>query len=325
MNHVLTERETYLVAPTANENSVLNEILIGMQKDQKELPSKLFYDDCGSYLFDEITRLEEYYPTRTEAAIMDSYADEIVNWIGSHAVLVEYGSGSSTKTRILLDHLPEMAAYVPVDISREHLFKTAEVLQVEYPDLTIAPVWADYTKVFSNPVVTPTNYHHVAYFPGSTIGNFYPHQAIKFLRNIAELVGVGGGLLVGVDLQKDHNVLNRAYNDSQGVTAAFNLNMLTHINREFGADFDVDKYHHRAFYNCQEGRIEMRLVSDRAQSVHVAGKRLEIEKGENILTEVSYKYTLSGFAELAASAGFEVGAVWTDPKKYFSVQYLVAV
>ena len=295
MHQTINKNQIIAVDPLVDTNNTLFQILHGLQKDQKALPSKLFYDARGSELFERICKLHEYYPTRTETAIMQQNVHEVVDLVGPGSMLIEYGSGSSSKVRILLDHLPEVAAYVPVDISREQLYKAANELKGDYTELEIVPVWADYNNLFKLPLIGKKVFHKLAYFPGSTIGNFYPNQVIDFMRNIADVVGPGGGLLIGTDLQKDPKVLNRAYNDGSGVTAAFNLNMLIHINTEFGADFNVDQFKH-----------------------------FDFKKGESILTEVSYKYTLDGFAEMAAEAGFVVIEVWVDPKNYFSVQYLIA-
>jgi dimethylhistidine N-methyltransferase len=319
-----TQKNSTVENSQINPNTILNEIKDGMAKKQKELPSKLFYDEVGSQLFDQITELEEYYPTRTEALIMRDNIKAMAAVIGAQCMLIEFGSGSSLKTRILLDHLPSLAAYVPVDISKEHLYKTTEDLRVVYPGLEVSPVWADYTSVFDLPDIDRDVAHRTAYFPGSTIGNFHPDQAILFMRNVARMVGSGGGLLIGADLQKDPHMLDLAYNDSKGITAAFNLNMLIHINREFGADFDVEQFEHCAFYDQGLGRIEMHLVSQIDQTVHVDGVVFQIKANESIRTEVSYKYTFDGFADLAQKAGFDVKQVWTDPDNLFSVQFLVA-
>jgi dimethylhistidine N-methyltransferase len=234
MHQTMTKNQIVAIDPPVDTNNTLYQILHGLQKDQKELPSKLFYDERGSKLFERICRLHEYYPTRTETAIMQQNVHEVVDLVGHGSMLIEYGSGSSSKVRILLDHLPEVAAYVPVDISREQLNKAAHELKGDYTELEIIPVWADYNSLFKLPIIGKKVFHKLAYFPGSTIGNFYPNQAIDFLQNIAAVVDPGGGLLIGTDLQKDAKVLNRAYNDRAGVTAAFNLNMLIHINAEFG-------------------------------------------------------------------------------------------
>lgn len=300
------------------------EVIRGLQKMDKELPTKLFYDERGSQLFEQICRLDEYYLTRTEIQIMRQYIHEMVALIGKSNVLVEYGSGNSTKTRILLEHLPDLVAYVPVDISRDFLNMSVDALKRNYPNLLIIPVCADYTQPINMPPVSSGMKHNLAYFPGSTIGNFAPNLAVDFIRNIANLVGPGGGFLIGADLQKDTNVLNAAYNDTAGITAAFNLNILTHINRELGANFKEGYFKHFAFYNEDADRIEMHLISNQDQTVQVCGEMFHFEKGERILTEVSYKYTLEDFAELVSQAGFDVKKVWTDSKNYFSIQYLVA-
>jgi dimethylhistidine N-methyltransferase len=300
------------------------EVICGLRKKNKRLPTKLFYDERGSQLFEQICRLDEYYLTRTEIQIMQQSIPEMVALIGNNNVLVEYGSGNSTKTRILLDHLPDLVAYVPVDISRDYLNMSVDALNQNYPDLLIVPVCADYTQPFIIPPLKTGLTHKLAYFPGSTIGNFTPGLAIDFIRNIANLVGPGGGFLIGADLQKDVNILNAAYNDANGITAEFNLNILTHLNKKFGSNFREEYFEHLAFYNEDAGRIEMHLISKQEQTVQVCGEMFHLEKGEKILTEVSYKYTLEDFAELVSQAGFDVKKVWTDSKDFFSIQYLVA-
>ena len=324
MHQTITKNSTIIVDSLADANNTLLQIVHGLQKDQKELPSKLFYDERGSKLFERICKLQEYYPTRTETAIMQQNVHELVDLVGPGSMLIEYGSGSSSKVRILLDHLPELSAYVAVDISKEQLFMAAQGLKRDYAELEIIPIWADYNNLFELPLIGKIVLHKLAYFPGSTIGNFHPKQAIDFLGNIADLVGPGGGLLIGTDLQKDAEVLNLAYNDRKGVTAAFNLNMLNHINTEFGADFNTDQFKHFAFYSEDMGRIEMHLISQVNQTAHIAGEAFDFKGGESILTEVSYKYTLDGFSEMAYEAGFVVIEAWVDPKNYFSVQYLIA-
>jgi len=320
----LTGTQILFSSPLDVPDDLSMEVLQGLQNERKTLPSKLFYDQQGSLLFDQICKLEEYYPTRTEKAIMQQNIHQIAGMVGSSCLLIEYGSGSSVKTRLLLDHLPDIAGYVPVDISREHLYNTAENLNRTYPDLVIFPLWADFTQVFSLPLEIDGEIRKLAYFPGSTIGNFYPQQAIDFMRNVAGLVGPGGGFLIGIDLQKDPDILNLAYNDRKGITAAFNLNMLTHINQKFQADFKESHFEHLAFYNQIAGRIEMHLISKTDQLVTFDGSRISFHQGERILTEVSYKYTLEGFARMADLAGFNVRKVWVDSNNYFSVQYLVA-
>lgn len=303
-------------------DSFLDAVQEGLKQKQKAIPSKFFYDARGSQLFEQITELPEYYPTRTEMAIMQHSICEMVARIGPHCLLVEYGSGSSLKTRILLDNLIAPVGYVPIDISREHLMQSAAVLKERYPHLRILPVCADYTTDFHLPEIDGA--HPVVFFPGSTIGNFTPQEATYFMRHLAEVVGPGGGLLIGVDLRKEVAVIEAAYNDAQGVTAAFNKNMLVRINEELDGTFDLDRFAHRAFFKDAHSRIEMHLVSLGDQCVRVGGVAIPFRKGETILTEYSYKYSLDRFAALAAAGGFAVEQVWTDERDYFSVQYLVA-
>ncbi|NBB72251.1 MAG: L-histidine N(alpha)-methyltransferase [Bacteroidetes bacterium] len=301
--------------------SFRDEVLTGLRDDPKHLPSKFFYDERGSKLFDAICELDEYYLTRTELAIMKMHLGAMVDALGPRVRLVEYGSGSSLKTRLLLDHLPRLAGYVPIDISREHLLHAAEEIAAQYPDVPILPVCADYTSDYRLPDPDGDVERTVVYYPGSTVGNFTPDTARTFLTHMAKQVGPRGGLLIGVDLQKDEAVLRAAYNDAQGVTAAFNKNLLRRINRQLEADFDLDRFRHEAVYNAAEGRVEMYLVSESAQRVAVEGVGVSFEAGERILTEYSYKYTVDGFADLADRAGWSVETVWTDDQELFSVQY----
>ncbi len=303
-------------------DTFFDEVREGLARPQKAIPSKFFYDVRGSRLFDRITELPEYYPTRTEMDILRRYLDEIVRRIGPRCLLVEYGSGSSRKTRILLDHLDDPAGYVPIDISREHLLRSARTLRKAYPGLAVRPICADYTTSFDLPALGGAR--PVVFFPGSTIGNFTPEQATAFLARIAGIVGPGGGLFIGVDLQKDVSVIEAAYNDAEGVTEAFNKNLLARINRELGGTFDLDQFAHRACYNAEHGRIEMHLVSRADQCVRLGRLRIPFQQGETILTEYSYKYRLDDFAAIARAAGFDVEQVWTDDRQYFSVQGLVA-
>lgn len=298
-------------------------LVAGLSQPQKTISPKYFYDETGSALFEEITGLPEYYLTRTELGIMRSYIDEIVEHVGRQASLIEFGSGSSLKTRILLEHLEDLAAYVPVDISEEHLLASQRSIQEEFPQIEVLPVVADFTHAFSLPSPTTMPVRNTVYFPGSTIGNFEYDDALNLLRVMYQESGEGGALLIGVDLQKDPAVINAAYNDSAGVTARFNLNMLRHLNREFGSDFDLGAFEHRATYRPDEGRVAVELVSTRAQIVQMGSATIAIEKGEAILTEYSHKYPLAGFAEMASLAGFQVEHVWTDPEQWFSVQFLV--
>jgi dimethylhistidine N-methyltransferase len=305
-----------------SSNSFREDVVEGLGKTQKQLSPKYFYDERGSTLFDEITRLDEYYPTRTEAAIMRDHVDEMAEAIGPNAALVEYGSGSSEKTRILLDRLAsELAGYIPVDISREHLVNAAQSIADTYPDLVVQPVCADYTSPFSLPDLAEDAERTVIYFPGSTIGNFNRGEATDFLRQMAEMAGPGGGLLIGVDLKKDPTILHAAYNDREGVTAEFNLNLLRRINRELGGDFDVSAFRHEAVWRPSPGRMEMHLVSKRKQEVHIGEHTFSFEDGETIHTENSCKFSLDEFRRMARDAGFDIRSVWTDNNSLFSVQY----
>ncbi len=298
-------------------------VLGGLSGPQKRLPAKFFYDSEGSQLFDDICELPEYYPTRTEIGILRENAGEIAEAIGPDATLVEFGSGSSVKIRILVDALSSLSAYVPIDISRDHLVAAARALADDYEGLAVVPVCADY----SGPVLLPPDLpggRLTGFFPGSTIGNFAPTQAAAFLKQVARLLGAGSGLLIGVDLQKDAAILNAAYNDSRGVTAEFNLNILARINRELDGDFALDGFAHHACYNAARACIEMHLVSNRHQRVTIAGQPFEFQHGETIHTEDSHKYTVETFHALAAAAGWRAESVWTDADRLFNVHYLVA-
>ena len=298
------------------------DVLAGLSRRDRHLPCKYFYDERGSQLFERICELPEYYPTRCELAILEAHAGAMASRLGAGCVLVEYGSGSSRKTRLLLDRLIEPRAYVPVDISREHLLASARRLAADYPHLEVVPLCADFTRPFRLP--GSVTGRRAVYFSGSTIGNFGPADATALLRQIAHLVGPGGGLLIGVDLKKDRAILEPAYDDARGVTAAFNLNLLARINRELGADFVLDRFRHRAVWNEAHGRIEMHLVSLEAQTVHLAGHSFHLARNETICTEHSHKYRVEDFAELARNAGLEVRAGWTDEAGLFGVQYAEA-
>ncbi len=304
------------------DDELLAEVLQGLGRSPKQLPPKLFYDETGSQLFEQITQLPEYYLTRTEVGIMKQHAGEMVELAGKDVSLIEFGSGSSLKTRILLDHLQRPAAYVPVDISRDHLMEAAAALAHEFPDVEVLPVHADFTQTFKlpDPAIAPRR--NLVYFPGSTIGNFELPEAVSLLKVIAGIAGFNGAALVGVDLRKDRDVLESAYNDSAGITAQFNLNLLSRINNELDADFDRAAFRHLAVYDHEAGRIEMRLVSLRHQTVNVAGESFEFEKNDFIVTEYSHKYDREEFEALADQAGLKVVRVWTDAEDLFSVQYL---
>ena len=301
----------------------LAEILEGLGRPQKALSPKFFYDEAGSLLFEQITELPEYYPTQTELSIMQAKVHEMVELIGAEASLIEFGSGSSLKIRLLLEHMIRPAAYVPVDISKEHLLASAEKLAADFPGIEILPVAADFTQPFAlpDPVIAPVR--NIVYFPGSTIGNFSPGDAKSLLEVMYQEAGEGGALLIGVDLQKSVEVLERAYDDETGITARFNLNLLTRLNNEFGADFNIEAFEHVARYNRDNSRIEMHLKSRCAQTVTIAGHRFDFAAGESLHTENSHKYTLASFSDLVNSAGFTVHTVWTDERDYFSIQYCV--
>lgn len=297
------------------------DLLAGLRRQPKSLPCKYFYDAAGSALFDQICALPEYYPTRTELALLKDRAGEIAEKIGPEAEIVEFGAGSLRKVRLLLDALPSPRGFVPIDISAEHLHLAAEALRRDYPGLIVRPLAADYTRPFALPAMPKGARRRVGFFPGSTIGNFAPDDAVRFLRNAARLLR-GGALLIGVDLVKHPAMLHAAYNDAAGVTAAFNLNLLARANRELGADFDLSGFAHYAFYNAPWRRIEMHLVSRRMQTVRVQDEEIRFSEGEAIHTEDSYKYTPDGFAAMAASAGFTPRQVWTDSARLFSLHWL---
>jgi dimethylhistidine N-methyltransferase len=303
--------------------SELADIIAGLRRPEKIISPKYFYDERGSQLFDAITHLPEYYPTETELGIMLDNMDEITALLGERASLIEFGSGSSRKTRALLENMIRQAVYVPVDISEDHLLETARRIRAEFPNLEVLPVVADFLHPFELPNPTTMPLKNVVFFPGSTIGNFIHDTALELLEVMYEEAGENGALLIGVDLQKDPAIIERAYNDSAGITAEFNLNMLTHLNREFGFDFDIDAFSHSAHYAPHEGRMEIRLVSASDQEFSSGAEKFHIAKGESILTEYSHKYTLAGFAEMAARAGFDVDKVWMDEQALFSVHYCV--
>ena len=300
---------------------VLDELIGGLSQPQKMISPKYFYDEIGSQLFEEITELPEYYLTDAELDIMRTHVDEMATQIGKQASLIEFGSGSSLKTRVLLEHLVELAAYVPVDISEDHLYTSAQKIRSEFPELAVHPVVADFTKPFALPTPDTMPVKNVVYFPGSTLGNFEYAEAMDLLRVMYGEAGAGGALLIGLDLQKEADIIHRAYNDSKGITAKFNLNMLRHLNTNYGANFDLDAFEHRAEYDEDKGRVVLELVSQKDQTFEVGDTEFKIADGEAILTEYSHKYTLEGFARTAHDAGFEVANVWTDPEQLFSVQY----
>ncbi len=299
----------------------LREVMAGLSSEPRTLPCKFFYDRRGAELFQKICDLPEYYITRTELKILQTDGADMASHLGTGIELIGLGTGAGTKTRILLEQLREPAAYIPVDISSGQLAQSTALFHQLFPGLEILPVCADYLQPVPLPSPKQTGGRRVVYFPGSTIGNFEPQIALVFLRRIAKLCQPGGGLLIGVDLQKDPGILERAYNDRRGVTAQFNLNLLARINRELGADFDLHRWKHRAVYNSAEGRIEMHLLSETDQSVRLADEQFDFRTGETIITEFSYKHTPEGFNALARQAGFAADKMWTDESHLFGVFY----
>ncbi len=295
------------------------EVLDGLMNEKKFIPPKFFYNEKGSKIFDAICESPEYYPTRTEIEILQNNAAEISKYIDADCLLIEPGSGSSQKVRLLLDTL-KPSVYMPMDISKDYLIQIAKDISTEYRWLDVHAACIDYTDKIKLPY-NLDDVHKVAFFPGSSIGNFEPSDAIKFLENIADIVKPGGGILIGVDLKKNSDVLNAAYNDSTGATADFNLNLLTRINEELDADFDLNNFEHSAYYNDTKGRVEMHLKSKKHQTVSVADKDISFLENETIHTENSYKYTLHEFQDLLRAAGFEPLRVWTDDNDLFSVHY----
>jgi dimethylhistidine N-methyltransferase len=299
------------------------DVIEGLTARPKRLPPKYFYDETGSRLFEEITELPEYYPTRCELAILRAHAADMARLLPPKTALIEFGSGSSRKTRLLIDAAPAIAAYVPVDISAQWLTAEAARLRRDYPRLAVLPVAADFTQAFRLPGSLAA-LARAGFFPGSTIGNFEAHQARAFLQHAARILGEDAILIVGIDLVKDAKTLTAAYNDAAGVTAKFNLNLLARINRELGADFDPASFSHQAFYNRERARIEMHLASRVRQRVGVCGRGIEFRAGETIHTENSYKYTTESFGALARGCGWTPVTAWSDADGYFSVQALRA-
>ncbi|HSI00261.1 MAG TPA: L-histidine N(alpha)-methyltransferase [Reyranella sp.] len=308
-------------AETADREEFRRAVLAGLSLRPRAIPAKFLYDARGSALFDEICELPEYYLTRTETQILRERAGEIGRRAGLGCALVEFGSGSSVKSRLLIEALPELAAYAPIDISRDHLDATAARLRRDYPALRVEPVCAD----FMGPVpAIDTTARKLGFFPGSTIGNLEPEEARSFMRRARVLLGDDGALVLGVDLKKDPQRLHDAYNDAAGVTAAFTLNLLRRMNRELHATFDLGAFAHEAFYNAAESRIEIYFRSLREQSVTVVGRRFDLAEGERVHTEYSYKYDGASIEALAQSGGFGIAAIWTDPSRLFAVVYLEA-
>ncbi len=310
--------------PIVDTTSVFEEIVQGLNNSPKTLPSKLFYDKRGSELFDRICELDEYYPTRTEITIMKDNIKELSDLFDDRTLLIEFGSGSSLKTQLLLDNINSLAGYIPIDISEEHLLESVDKLQLRYPELNIYPVASDYTGPIGIPDIDKNNLYKIAYFPGSTLGNFTTDSARKFVEKIGYELDETGALLIGIDMVKDISILEKAYNDSNGITALFNLNILERINNEFDADFSLNEFRHVAFYNKEENRIEMHLVSKNYQTVTIGEEEIVFEKEESIITEYSHKYTIESFTKLTEGI-FKLEKVWTDDKNYFSLIYLSVI
>ena len=315
-----TSARAKAIDPARSEH--VNEVIADLSAPQKRISPKYLYDQRGSKLFDRICELPEYYLTRTELKILETHLDEMATQIGPRASVIEFGSGAGTKIRLLLDHLSEPAAYVPVDISSRYLVAMAEELAADYPQVTIRPVVADFTRPFELPTFAKPPDRNLAFFPGSTIGNFDDSEASALLDVMRAEAKPGGALLIGVDLEKDPDIIRAAYNDSQGLTAEFNLNVLRHLNREFGTNFESEHFRHQAVYDEASSRIEMRLISLRPQSVTLTGTPIQFERDEYIVTEYSRKYSLEAFAGIAREAGFDFGQAWLDENELFSVQYL---
>lgn len=309
--------------PQGQASAFGRDFIAALEARPRTMSPKYFYDRQGSALFDAICELPEYYPTRTEFGILRAQAAEIATQIGSNAEIVEFGAGSCAKVRLLLDAMDRPTRYLPIDISEDHLREATRRLADEYPTLQAEPVVADYTRPFALPKPLPGVGQRVGFFPGSTLGNFTPEEALRFLRMAAQVLR-GGALLLGADLVKDPAMLHAAYNDAQGVTAAFNLNLLARANRELGADFDLSQFWHHAFYNVPQQRIEMHLVSRRTQTVELCGRPFEFQEGQTLHTENSYKFTVAGLRAMAVQAGFRPGPVWTDPNRLFSLHWLRA-
>lgn len=306
------------------DRAARDEVLEGLRAEFKTLPPKLFYDSRGAELFERICELPEYYLTRSELEILNRHASDIATLAGARCAVIEYGSGAGIKVRLLLDALESPVAYVPVDISRSQLVEVASSVSADYPRLAVTPVCADYTSRFELPDILPREIKRLAFFPGSTIGNFHPHEAVEFLKHIRDLVGNSGAMVLGLDRRKSTAVINAAYNDSLGITAEFNLNILERLNRDLRSEFDLESFEHVAFFNEAASRVEMHLKSRRDQTVCVAGEAIHFDKDETIWTESSYKYSREALDELLDASGFKVEKLWTDNEENFWVAYLTS-
>jgi len=313
-----------LDSPVTVDTNFKNDVIEGLTQDQKVLPCRWLYDERGSELFEEITQLEEYYPTRTETKILRAYAADMADQLGPQATIVEYGAGASVKTRILLDALDDPSAYIPVDISEEFLQDSAAALQKDYPDLEIQPVVADFLSPIDLPEDTSAGIRG-GFFPGSTIGNLSDAEILGFMSRARQDLGPDAQLILGVDIKKDPKILIPAYDDAKGVTAEFNLNILKRINRELGADIDVDAFSHEARWNEEQSRIEMHLVSERDQTADICGQEIVFRKKESIHTENSRKFQIEALAGMVADCGWQLADQWFDDKKLFSMLLFRAV
>ena len=317
-NHLI-----HLINPATDTSSdtFKREVIEGLSQSPKRIPSKLFYDERGSRLFEAITRVEEYYPTRTEISILREHLPEIASLIGPNALVIEFGTGAGIKTRMLLGALDSPRAYIPIDISREQLTQASRELAKEFPFLDIRPLWTDYTDPLTLPLISDGNGKNVIFFPGSTIGNFEPEEAIAFLRNAASLAGSNGSLVIGFDRVKERSILEAAYNDKRGITAQFNLHLIERIAEEFNTQISTDDFEHFAFFHERESRIEMHLVANKPLIFQLDGEEIYISNGEHIITEYSYKYTPEAFQKILVESGFNVKNRWIDPNEYFEVCY----
>ncbi|RUM51975.1 MAG: L-histidine N(alpha)-methyltransferase [Methylococcus sp.] len=319
-------------APIQNQVSLMDlepaaddltrEVLHSLGETPHRLSCRFFYDETGAKLFSKICNLKEYYLTRTELQIMNEYLGEIRHCVGPKAAIIEFGSGSGQKTELLLESLERPWCYAPVDISREQLVELAERMSARFPDLWVQPVCADYNTPFNLDGIIEADARRIVYFPGSTIGNLVPEQAITMLRRMKGLVGDRGAILLGLDLAKSREIIEPAYNDSEGLTAAFNLNALKHVNRVTGTDFNVSAFEHRAIYRPEQYRVEMHLISSANQTVRINGQCIRLEKGNHIVTEYSYKYPLEVFDRLLATAGLRRIRTWFDRNRWFSLQFI---
>lgn len=318
-----TEELEFFIDYNPPKETFLSDVISGLSKPQKQIPPKYFYDEKGSELFDQICKTKEYYVTRTEMDLLEDIGPKISELAGPNCKIIEFGSGASKKIRTLLEALVTPKSYIAIDISKEFLVESANTIAQDYPEIEVGAICADFLKPVNLPVSVQENEGNLlGFFPGSTIGNFTTNEAVAFLKTAHNLLSPHGALLIGVDLKKDETILEAAYNDAQGITADFNLNILERINKELGANFTTEKFEHEAVYNSGEGRIEMHLRSKAAQSASIDGHTFAFDPNETIHTENSHKYSIEEFKDLAAQADFSSAAVWVDPDKLFSLHYL---